>query len=146
MGLDMWLTGKKFFWGEKDIKKEDKINALFPKIKYKIYRVEFSIMCWRKVNAIHNWFVENVQYGNDDCKSHYVSIEQLKELKSVIDKVIKDNKLAEELLPTTSGFFFGGTEYDKYYFDELKKTSKKLKALLKDKNVKDMDFYYNSSW
>lgn len=40
-----------------------------------------GIICyWRKANAIHNWFVENVQNGEDDCGTYEVNLEQLKEL------------------------------------------------------------------
>lgn len=47
---------------------------------------------WRKANAIHKWFVENVQNGEDDCGRYEVSKEQLEELldvcKEVLDKVV----------------------------------------------------------
>ena len=26
-----------------------------------------EVMYWRKANYIHNWFVENIQNGSDDC-------------------------------------------------------------------------------
>ncbi len=59
-------------------------------------------------------------------------------------KVIKDSGLAAELLPTTSGFFFGGTDYDQYYLDDLKSTKKMLEEALASKG--DGDFEYSSSW
>ena len=35
---------------------------------------------WRKANAVHNWFVDNVQDGNDGCKHYWVSKEDLQKL------------------------------------------------------------------
>ena len=57
--------------------------------------------------------------------------------------VLKDKNNAKKLLPTTSGFFFGGTDYDEYYFDECKRTVKLFEDLLKEKGG---DYYYSSSW
>lgn len=62
-----------------------------------------------------------------------------------IDGKIMDNyELAQELLPTQEGFFFGGTGYDQYYIDDLKYTKKELTKLLKEEDTGE--FYYNSSW
>lgn len=57
-------------------------------------------------------------------------------------KIIKDSSLAEELLPTTEGFFFGGTAYDQYYFQDLKDTKKILETAVKEGG----DYYYRASW
>ena len=35
---------------------------------------------WRKANHIHNWFVQKVQNGIDQCEEHEVSREKMKEL------------------------------------------------------------------
>ena len=106
---------------------------------------------WRKANQIHKWFVDNVQDGEDDCKEHYVSIEQLKELVNICKQIMsayKEDKdkgiaLAQELLPTQAGFFFGSTDYDEYYFDDIQDTINQLEPLLE---TTDGDFYYTSSW
>ena len=39
---------------------------------------------WRKANHIHQWFVENIQDGNDDCREYYVPRERLKELLEIL--------------------------------------------------------------
>ena len=49
----------------------------------------------------------------------------------------------EELLPTQEGFFFGGTDYDESYIEDLKDTIKQLEPLLEDK---DGEYEYCSSW
>ena len=40
--------------------------------------VEIEVGRWRKANQIHNWFVQNVQYGEDDCRKYEVDTKALK--------------------------------------------------------------------
>ena len=61
-------------------------------------------------------------------------------------KYIKDPTLAEELLPTESGFFFGSTDYDEYYVEDLKNTIKELEPELKEVKGQYPDYEYNASW
>ena len=49
----------------------------------------------------------------------------------------------EDLLPTQSGFFFGGTEYDEWYIKSNENTIEMLEPLLDEEGG---DFYYTSSW
>lgn len=128
---------------------------------------------WRKANAIHNWIIDNVADGVDDCKEVYFSEEDMKELLDICKKVlakskmkkgeiqvgtqykdgketpmmedgeyVEDSSVAEELLPTASGFFFGGTEYDQYYIEDVKHTVEVLETALKESG----DYYYSASW
>jgi len=59
-------------------------------------------------------------------------------------RVIKDATVANKLLPTQSGFFFGGTEYDEYYLQDVIDTEEMLTKLIEE----DLngDYYYSSSW
>ena len=110
-----------------------------------------EVMYWRKVNAIHKWFVDNVQNGVDDCRNYYVSIDQLQELRSLCLAVLFKRERADELLPCQSGCFFGDTEYDDYYFEQLEATAKVIEQLINDqakakKLGHSMSFEYQSSW
>lgn len=58
-------------------------------------------------------------------------------------KIMKNAELAEELLPSQSGFFFGSTDYDEYYMQDIEDTIKIIEDVLKDKTC---DTYYHSSW
>jgi hypothetical protein len=60
-------------------------------------------------------------------------------------QVLENKKLAKELLPTAEGFFFGGTEYDDWYFETLQDTVDMIEPLLTDEYA-DWDFHYQSSW
>lgn len=61
-------------------------------------------------------------------------------------KYIKDSSVCEELLPSTSGFFFGGTNYDQYYYDDVKYTYDMLTELLAEEEADRADYEYHSSW
>jgi len=44
--------------------------------------------------------------------------------------VLEDSSTARRLLPTQEGFFFGGTAYDQYYWEDLESTKAQLEAIL----------------
>jgi hypothetical protein len=58
--------------------------------------------------------------------------------------VLSDRGLAQELLPTQNGFFFGSTEYDEDYFEELERTEKELTEVLRDGTWDYLE--YQASW
>ncbi len=152
MGLDMYLYKKNYIWTGDWIKPEarqevvvkkggDVDTAIKPeRVKYVVEEVGY----WRKANQIHKWFVDVVQQGEDDCGSYYVGRESLEELLDICKKIQADNSLAESLLPSQSGFFFGNTEYDEWYFKDIEDTIAILEEVLSDKNADD--FEYHSSW
>lgn len=57
--------------------------------------------------------------------------------------VVAQKAIAKSLLPAQSGFFFGGTDYDEYYLQDLKETVEMLEPLLE---LEDCDLYYQASW
>jgi len=59
-------------------------------------------------------------------------------------QVIADTSIAEALLPTESGFFFGGTDYDQWYVRDLEHTKTILEYAL---SLDDgSEFFYHASW
>lgn len=44
--------------------------------------------------------------------------------------VLEDTSIARRLLPTQEGFFFGGTDYDQYYWEDLESTKAQLETIL----------------
>lgn len=99
---------------------------------------------WRKQNAIHKWFVENVQDGVDECDPFLCHPEMLADLMERCVKVKENPDLADELLPTQGGFFFGTLEYDEWYFEGIDETITFLEKTLAE--AQGMDVYYQSSW
>jgi hypothetical protein len=62
-------------------------------------------------------------------------------------KVIEDTTIAEKLLPATEGVFFGSTEYDEIYLDEVIRTRDWAFCMMADHNAGvPGDIYYSSSW
>lgn len=117
----------------------------------KVAYIKEEVAYWRKSNQIHNWFVQNVQNGEDDCEPHYVHYNKLRELVEICEAVLADRDKAQELLPSQGGFFFGSTEYGEGYFWDLEETIKMLKPLVEEAEKAEqekhwMDFYYRSSW
>lgn len=155
MGLDMYLH-KRIYVGNQHRERKVKViipdndDALFP-IKSinenKISSIIEDAAYWRKANQIHKWFVDNVQKGVDDCGEYYVTKENLKTLISLCRKDIKTIEKGGYStdninLKPQSGFFFGSTDIDKYFVEDLKDTIDQLEPLLKEEG----DFYYTSSW
>lgn len=158
MGLDMYLYAKQSFI-DKEWQKEDDARRLTHRELVKTLDCDkficksnlgsivtsVEVAYWRKANGIHQWFVDKCQDGNDDCRAAYVSRDKLTELLNICKQITADNSLAEELLPTQGGFFFGSTEYDEWYFNDIKSTITELEAVLAD-TPEDWWFEYQSSW
>jgi hypothetical protein len=152
MGLDMYLYKKNYIWQGDWIKPEAKQEVVVTKggevdTKIKPERVKYvveEVGYWRKANQIHKWFVDVVQEGNDNCGSYYVSRDTLEELLDICKQIRDDHSKADKLLPTQSGFFYGGTEYDEWYFTDIDNTIKIIEECLEDENADE--FEYSSSW
>lgn len=156
MGLDMFLTEEAFicehFVSAPARPKYSDIKGTVSQIQDelglhgKIKTVSAEVGYWRKANAIHQWFVDRVQGGNDDCKRYEVSPTDLEDLHQACVEVLADRDRAEELLPTRSGFFFGGLEYDDWYFDDIQETINIISGLRSEDGSITGTYYYQSSW
>jgi len=105
---------------------------------------EEELHYWRKANAVHGYFVDQLADGIDECQPIRVNMDDLRELKRrcIIARVDPDRR--EELMPTTSGFFFGSTDYDEYYESYLDDTIEAISAIEERDDIGEM--YYHSSW
>lgn len=152
MGLDQYLYAKQYT-SESSYARPDKFAVLKDvvgsDIKFLVkdspsISVEMKVGQWRKSNHIHEYFVDNCQNGEDDCRESYVNREKLVELLDLCKQVIADHSKADELLPTAQGFFFGSTEYGEWYFQDLEDTVSILENCLTMEDT--WEFYYQSSW
>ena len=55
-----------------------------------------------------------------------------------------DEETSKELLPTQSGFFFGSTDYDEWYYEDMVNILREFGKLLKDWRDDDIVFVYMS--
>lgn len=163
------LPGQKVIEFYKQFRKEN---------EYGYKHISENVGYWRKANHIHNWFVENIQDGIDDCGYHReVTEDDLTNLLDICNTVLEscamtygkveagkrmengewiteytdgkrviDTGVAEELLPTQSGFFFGGTDYDEWYVQDVAETIKIIEKVLAETDFDTQMIYYVSSW
>lgn len=105
-----------------------------------------KVAYWRKANAIHGWFVANTQGGVDECQYQEVTEQHLKELLGQTKIVLQVPDEAKRLLPTQGGFFFGDTEYDQWYVENLKMTEQQISKVLAEMDWEKQIVFYHSSW
>lgn len=114
--------------------------------------VRTTIGYWRKANAIHKWLVDHVQDGVDECQQSRVDREQLQELLDLCKSLWKNQSKKgvqseiQEKLPPASGFFFGSTEVEEGYWQDIGETIEILTNALTNESLADCDFYYQASW
>jgi hypothetical protein len=115
MGLDMYLRAQKYVSGyeHRKLKERNEYERLVELFGVEEFvdeespsgYVEFTVAYWRKANQIHEWFVQNVQGGVDECQETHVSRDQLQDLLNVCRQVL----IASELV---DGEVYAGTVYD----------------------------------
>lgn len=165
MGLDMYLNARKHLekinW--QVLQANDELSysspeAVYPKfndlleltqltdVATDIYGATVEVVCayWRKANQIHNWFVTNIQKGEDNCGEYYVPQDKLTELMVICEHALESKD--PTLLPPQAGFFFGGTDIDEWYWRDLESTVTQLKRIFALPDVDNLSFYYSSSW
>jgi hypothetical protein len=85
MGLDMYLTGERYFHSRAGTKHE-------------LVEERYRLGYWRKHPNLHGYLVETFADGKDDCREVSLFKDDLLQILTAIE--------AEEL-PHTEGFFFG---------------------------------------
>jgi len=117
----------------------DEVKKFF--VSFENYYYAESDVYFRKVNFVYNFFADKLE--NECCFADKADIE---ELISRCDKVLADHSLAEELLPTRSGFFFGSTDYDEWYFKDVEDCKKQMENLLSKYDDETDVIYFIMSW
>ena len=86
-------------------------------------------MYFRKVNFLYAYFADRLEKEQcivtlDDCQKIIKYAETILET--------RDTDIAEKLLPTQSGFFFGSTAYDDYYFEDVRDVLEQFSEYIED--------------
>lgn len=159
MGLDMYLIKR-----EKREKGKD------------LWDFDNELIYWRKANQVHKFFCDNgkeiePQYSYRVLKSDLEELlnrcikilEVAKIEKDTIQNgyYIENGKMIPNLeegttivnpeeiakiLPTCRGFFFGSTDYNQWYLDDIKYTKEELENVLPTIDFDTEDVYYLASW
>jgi hypothetical protein len=150
MGLDMYLTAEVYLSEYEDyhngLMNAIKQNAIKGLNDYMPEKISYQLAYWRKANAIHGWFVKNVQQGVDDCGKYYVDIDTLEKLRDDCGAALKDKDKGRELLPATKGFFFGEYDYNERYDYAMADTLRQINKILENPNSRKWYITYQSSW
>lgn len=148
MGLDMMIYAERqLYWDDEDKAKGELVAKLFPELGDKrADSVRVEAMYWRKANAIHKWFVDHVQDGEDDCGTYDVTRDHIQGLRSLCAMILADTALAPLMLPPQNGFFFGSTDIDEWYWRDVEGTKAWCDKVLGDSRWDKWTFTYHASW
>ena len=100
-----------------------------------------EVAYFRKVNFLLPFF----EYG-ENCSRLEIDGYKIDELLVKCKQVLEDNSLAEALLPTQGGFFFGNTEYNDWYFYYVKEVYDKFSEIAEDFNSDEDMLSMVCSW
>ena len=141
MGLDMYLTASANLIEDEGVAVEG-LDAGGMEVS----AVEYRLGKWRKANAIHGWFVENVQDDEDNCRPYEVEVEQLEQLRDLCVHALETKN--PDGLPPAVGFFFGSSEVDDDYWEDLQLTADICNKALGLESGKRhyWSFIYQASW
>lgn len=104
---------------------------------------ETTVWFGRKENHIHQWVID--AHRITDTNLEHILIDP-DELLGDLDTVIKNPESAPEIMPTSSGFFFGGTDYDEVYFEDVKSLHETLNTEKKQGYFDNHSYFYWSWW
>ena len=113
--------------------------------KMPIWDVFEYVGYWRKAYVIHDWFVENVQDGEDDYEVHAVSKEQLEELRTICKDILSGKTRPEDTLPDYHGLTPNYQEYGEDYMYALQTTVEILDKLFAQTNWETQTIFYQGS-
>ena len=129
----------KYDYMVESIKPLEEVKEFF-KVFAKDYYKECDVNL-HKANFVYRYFEDKLE--EERC---FVSKTEVEDLVWRCEEVLKNPLSAPELLPTTSGFFFGGTDYDELYFDKVVRCKEQFTKVLKNFNENTDVFWMSFSW
>ena len=113
-----------------------------------IVQGNYEIAYWRKANQIRQWFVNHIEEFNVNDNGDYyrVTKELLEKLIEDCKVVLEDHDMASVIMPSSSGFFFGNTDYDEWYFRDLESTIEKCQNVIDETDWENEVVVYTESW
>lgn len=99
-----------------------------------------DVAYFRKVNFLIPFFGYE-----ENCSNIEIDKYQVEDLIEACKEVLANHDKASFLLPTQAGFFFGSTDYDDGYFDDVKEVKDKFEEILADFD-RDEDILIMHCW
>lgn len=131
MGLDMYLTGKKFRFTDWNNPANNLKEDGFEVLEH-VLRLGY----WRKHPNLHGYIVNTFAEGVDECQEITLSAENIE----TVIQAVKEGKL-----PETSGFFFGNTDGTETEEDLRILTAALAWLQTKDERI-SKSIIYRASW
>lgn len=103
MGLDIYFFARDKRSGETRVTDDSRLPG--DKVGY-----------FRKVNALLHWVNTHVAKV-ENCEEIPLARAHLEQLFSTLSTLTREN--CRQCFPTTSGFFFGSTDYDQWYWSDV---------------------------
>lgn len=148
MGLDMYMYRKLYIKNWEHTAKENRYEVTVKRNGEVLEDwsnptyIEKEVGYWRKFNALHGYIVNEFAGGLDNCEQIYLSKE---DLQKILDTLIDTYETKDaSKLPPTEGFFFGSTDVDEYYWDDVKQSIEAFKTYVADNE--EVDYFYTASW
>lgn len=104
---------------------------------------------WRKFNALHGYIVREFADGEDNCQ--LIEIGNKDGVKKILDaltttlKQVTDGKKEGLAMPPTGGFFFGSTDVDDWFKNNLEDSIPVFENLYNTLGENEV-VYYQASW
>ena len=99
-----------------------------------------EVAYFRKVNFLIPFFGYE-----ENCSNIEIDKYQVEDLIEACNEVLANHDKASFLLPTQEGFFFGSTDYDDWYFDDVQNVKEKFEEILADFD-RDEDILLMHCW
>ena len=97
---------------------------------------------FRKVNFLVNYF------NLENCVDHICTRDEMETLLSKCNSVLekKTESISDKTLPTTSGFFFGSTDYDDWYYKDIQSVKDTITKALNDWDEYKEELIFHAWW
>lgn len=121
MGLDIYFYR---------VKKADADNMTNTREVVDLINRGLDCAYFRKANFIYAYFDHLIDSDTECCIVCKDEIESLFDACSLLLERQNEKDFAEEVLPTCGGFFFGSTEYDDWYYENVESCYEQMKIIL----------------
>ena len=100
-----------------------------------------EVAYFRKVNFLIPFFGYE-----ENCSNIEIDKYQVEDLIEACKEVLANHDKASFLLPTQEGFFFGSTDYDDWYFDDVQNVKEKFEEVLADFDLDEAILIMHCWW
>ena len=121
---------------------EELLNKLIADCKAVLYsreEVKVDDKVKNKMNKVRTLSEKGIDGEKDGAKE---TLERMEKKYGLTGVAVRP----EDILPTSSGFFFGSTEYDEWYYQDLKNTIEQCQKVLDETDWDTEVVVYTESW